>query len=171
VLAQGHVPHDGQLGLGEQPLHHVFVHADGRAEHASPHVGQAHDLEHALDGAVFSHGAVQHGEHHVDALGALGAGDHELVLAPAGELEAHLGGGGLAQPHEPRITLGLEQEGRVGEAKAPLFVDAHEHGLVALGVERARDEARREQRDLVLGRATSEEHGHTNLASRHGGAR
>ena len=75
--------HDGQLGRGEQPLHHVLVHADRRAEHARADVGHAGELEQALHAAVLAHRPVQHREDDVDA--ARGApAERASVASPPG---------------------------------------------------------------------------------------
>jgi hypothetical protein len=62
--------------------------------------------------------------------------------------------------HEPRITRALEQQRLLLQQPAPALVDADQHRLVAFGVERLEHEARRQQRDLVFGRAPAENYRH-----------
>ena len=66
------MPHHRQAGLGEEPLHHVLVHARSRAQHARAHVGDAGQLKQSLDRAVLAEGPVQHGKDHVQRLAAQG---------------------------------------------------------------------------------------------------
>ena len=63
---QRDVLHDGQPCLREEPLHHVLVHARGRAQHARADVGDARQLEQSLNGAVLAEGAVQHRKDHIE---------------------------------------------------------------------------------------------------------
>src|SRR3989338_4783970 len=77
-----------QPGLQEQPLLHLFVHPQRRAEHARAHVGQVGQLEQSLHGAVFAEGAVQDGENDVER-----ERQGRAFVAGADGLEG--GGGGL----------------------------------------------------------------------------
>ena len=64
--------HHGKAGIAKEPFHHVFVHSHGGAQHASPHVGYARQLEQALNCSVLAERTVQHRKDYVD-LGAAGA--------------------------------------------------------------------------------------------------
>ena len=65
----------------------------------------------------------------------------------------------LVEPAEARIARGAEEERLLLQEPAPALVDADEDGLEAIAVERLDHEARREERDLVLGRAPAEDDG------------
>ena len=58
----------GRPACGEEPLHHVLVHAGRGAEHAGADVGDAGQFEQPLDRAVLAEGAVQHGKDDVERL-------------------------------------------------------------------------------------------------------
>ena len=64
---EGDVLRDGQLRGGEEALHDVLVHAGGGAEHAGADIGDSCEFEEALDGAVFTEGAVKDREDDVEA--------------------------------------------------------------------------------------------------------
>ena len=68
---ESQVPHEREPGVAEEALHHVFVHAGGRAQHAGADVSEVSQLEQALDGAVLAKGAVQHGKDDVHVDGAI----------------------------------------------------------------------------------------------------
>ena len=57
---QCNVLHDRQARSRKEPLHHVLVHAGGRAEDSGPDVSFAGQLKETLDCAVLAEGAVQH---------------------------------------------------------------------------------------------------------------
>ena len=67
---QRDVLHDGQPGLGKEPLHHVLVHARRRAQHARADIGDPRQLEEPLDRSILAKGSVQHGKDHVQRLAA-----------------------------------------------------------------------------------------------------
>ena len=58
---------DRQTHAAPQRLVDDFVHAERRTEHTRTDIRHARQLEQALDGAVLAVGAVQDGEHKVEA--------------------------------------------------------------------------------------------------------
>ena len=56
---------DGQPGLGEEPLHHVLVHARRRAQHARTDIGDSRQLEESLNRPILAKGSMQNGKDHV----------------------------------------------------------------------------------------------------------
>ncbi len=69
----GDVLHDRQPGIAEEALHHVFVHAGRRAQHARADVGDLGQIEQSLNGAVLAEGPVQHRKDDIHIDGGLGA--------------------------------------------------------------------------------------------------
>ena len=78
----------GKAGLGHQlplglpdahlvghQLGHALIHTGGAGRDMGPHIGQARNLQEALNRAVLTAGAVEHREDHVDPLP-----DHAVVL-------------------------------------------------------------------------------------------
>jgi hypothetical protein len=155
--AQRHPGQDGELGGGEEALHHVLVHPDGRPEHPGADVRDAGQLEQALDRAVLAQGAVEHREDHVDAGGAP-APHRQGRLAAGGRVggERHVGHR-LLEPDQAGIPGRLEEERLLLEEPAARLVDAHQDGLEALAVEGLDHEARGEEGDLVLRRTPAED--------------
>ena len=49
----------------EQRIGHRLVHADGAGQHAASHIGDAGQLQQALDGAVLAPEPVQGGDHYI----------------------------------------------------------------------------------------------------------
>jgi hypothetical protein len=110
-----------------------LVHAQGGGEHAAADVGQAEDLEQALEGAVLAVRAVQDREHEVGAEGEEVA--HGLAVADdAGE-------------------RGVDRSG----APAAVAADAEQDRCEAIAVERGEHLGRAAQRDLVLRAAAAED--------------
>ena len=131
----------------------MLVHADRGAEHARADVGDAGELERALDGAVLAVGAVQHRKDHV-------VDGHRFQLAARARDQRFL--------HRDRGCAGVEPDvaGIAGRrlqrplrlaVPAPVFVDADQHRLEPLPVDRREHVARRQQRDLVLRRTAAEQ--------------
>ena len=122
-------------GLGEL-LGHDLVHRHCAAEHSAAHVGDVGDLEQPLDGAVLAHRAMEEGEH--DA-GGIEHGeridDLSLDLDGCSELI------GIDRTSDPSAIAG----------------DPHRGDGVALGVGRGEDVASGDSRDVMLGRATTEQ--------------
>ena len=123
----------------------ALVHADGGRQHARPHVGQAQCLEVALDHAVLAEGPVQDGEDD-------GVGRH--VVPQMRELGVRVLGQELVGRLERFTHVDVDQLGLrvdpllgVGQPDEPQGPASVERGL--------RDPARRDARDLVLGRGSS----------------
>src|SRR5262249_48864715 len=128
----------------------------------------ARELEQALHAAVLAHGAVEHGEHDVDAA-LLAAADRDRgVAGGAGVRRERDVGRGLVELLEAWISRGAEQEGLLLQEPAAALVDADQDRLEAVAVEHLDDEARGEQRDLVLGRSAAEDHRDAELGPGHG---
>ncbi len=68
VRAQAVPGHDRKSRCGEQTLGDVFVHLECRAQDSRAHVGNSGEFEGALQAAVFSTGAVNDGEEHVEGV-------------------------------------------------------------------------------------------------------
>ena len=110
----------GDAVVGEQGVGHRFVHADRAGQDAAAHIGDAGQLQQALDGAVLAPQAVEHRHHHVDVqlFHMAGRGEQDgPVVGPVGAEHAghiagqvlpaavrHLGGGGLGV--QPAALLG-----------------------------------------------------------------
>ena len=73
VAVDGDPGHDGNLRNLKQTLGDVLVHADGGAEDAGADEGQTGKIKQPLNCAVFTEGAMHHGEDDVDALAASAA--------------------------------------------------------------------------------------------------
>src|SRR5919202_2941538 len=69
----------GEAVVGEDLLHRQLVHPDGARQHPAPDIGDARELEHALDRAVLPIGAVQDGEDNVHRAHSRG---RQLLLCP-----------------------------------------------------------------------------------------
>ena len=66
------VPRDRDAAVAQDRLEQVLVHAERRGRDAGADVGDAGELEQALDGAVLAERAVQHGQDDVDGAERLG---------------------------------------------------------------------------------------------------
>ena len=64
------MPDNGQFRVGEEPLHHVLVHARCRAQHAGADISNARQFEEPLDSTVLAKGSMQHRKNHVQRLPA-----------------------------------------------------------------------------------------------------
>ena len=153
---------DRQLGLQEQALLHVLVHADGGAQHARADVGQPGEIEQALHGAVFAKRAVQHGKHHIHAQrirarivrgnerGDVGIGGEHHAFARAQHFTQSAEAGSIlcaAVPASQRPSLAMP----MGTASYFSGSSARDHGR------------RRDQRDFVLAGAPAEQNADAQL--------
>ncbi len=166
---------DGQPEGGEDPLHVLLVLADGRGEHARADVGDAGELQQALEGAVLAVRAVQHGEDDVDLAEGLG---HRAGLGvddlPAGGVGGEDDGAvpGLRDVVDARQRPagdGHPLGGVGGQRPAAVGGDADGQHVVLRPVDGAQDGAGRDDGDGVLGAASAEDDGHTRLAPGGGG--
>ncbi len=175
---------NGQSGLRKQPLHHVLVHARGRAQHARAHIRNAGQLKQPLNRPVLAKGPMQHRKHNVKrGLTVRARLPVEAGLgSPAGErrgprpcasrlrrqerwnpLVQQLGAGRrfrVARAQSPcdRAAFAVEQAVRIARAKpAAFFGDADGHHIELLAIDRLQNRSRREQRDLMLAAAPAKQ--------------
>ncbi len=148
VIAKDEVLRLGQTGGREHRLHELLVHADGAGDDAGPRVRETGALEEALDRPVLAERAVQDRKGDVqceeltaDTKAGTGRVDGEVDLVTRCSLEP------LAQ-RRPKVAW---------TQPAPLARQADGYDLVLRGIERAGDEARRGEGDLVLGGTTAED--------------
>src|SRR4051812_46143467 len=143
-LPQGDVVRDRHAAVAHDRLEDVLVHCERRAEHARADVGHARELEQALHRPVLAERPVQDREDDVDVT----------------ERRRHA---------LRRDGQRLGDRGAVGRPsrKLPAAVAADLDGdrLVPLRVERVQHRPRRGERDLVLGRASAQQHGHADAAT------
>jgi hypothetical protein len=145
----------------------VLVHGHGRGGHAAAHVAHAGHLEEALDGAVLAVGAVQEREHDVHVAQVLHADDarvRSVRVALVGELDevalargesnaGRSGGDGLALP-----ILEFQRRRVIGDAHPLAVARDPQRDHVPLGaVDSGQDAGGRRARDLMLGRAPTED--------------
>ena len=122
----------------QEHLGDLLVHARGTGQHPAADVGNAHHLQHALDGPVLAVGPVQQRQDDVDPpqdLRPRGAEHRELSASQGcGEPPAPqaLGGDG----HRGAVVAELEG-GRIVLDEQPLALggDAHRKDLVAVAVD------------------------------------
>ena len=109
-------------------------------------------LEQALHRPVLAERPVQHGEHHVDPGERRGARRRPASRARASPGRSAAGSDdGLAPGSSSSATLAEQPPGAV-------LADRDRQHLVARGIERGRDRARRREGDLALGRAAPRQH-------------
>src|SRR5215218_383117 len=135
--------------VGEDLLHGQLVHPDGARQDPAPHVGDACELEHALDRAVLPVGPVQNWEDNV-----YGAKGCRYLLFRS----RHGTGGSVGDLIPPRLQLA---HGVVRGDPASLPGYAYGDYLVAPR-EGLHDGARRGKGDLVLPAPAAEDHHHPN---------
>jgi len=145
--------HHQDPGLRQQALGHVFVHADGRAEGPWPDVGDVRQLQQALHGSVLAVGSVQNREHHVVVAEQGARRGHRTAVV---WVDRHF----QRAPHRfqaerARIARGTQQSLFGFRPPAALLVDADQHGLEAIAIERNEDVARRQQRHFVFCRSAA----------------
>jgi hypothetical protein len=144
---------DRQTGVAQDPLLHVLVHSQSRAQDAGADVGDLRQLEESLDRTVLAPGAVQKREDDVQPgqqptfrcdrqqLAARGPGSEGHL---AGAVLGHRVGGWRRQPQELDFRM---------QVPSTLGVDADQDGVVFFAVERLEDGPGRAQGDVVLARA------------------
>ena len=128
----------GDARRPQEHLGDLLVHARGTGQHPAADVGNAHHLQHALDGSVLTVGPVQQRQDDVNLSQGLrprGAEDRELAASQGcGEspLPQALGGDGHRRP----VVAQLEGGGIVlDEQPLTLGGDAHRKDLVAVAVD------------------------------------
>ncbi len=167
-----HVLHHGEPRRGQQSLGHVFVHLDGRGQHARAHVGHAGHLEQALQDAVLPAAAVDDGEDHIQRLRALhlrlglgarpGSGQHRGGVDRAVELgdENRLVAGRGRQSHRRSLHRSSRRQGGRPPPPATPLVHGDQRDVVALSIECLQNRGRGSDGDFVLHRAASEQKPH-----------
>ncbi len=145
--AQRHVARDRDAAVAQHGLEQVLVHAERRRGDARADVRDACQLQQPLHRPVLAERAVQDGQD-----------DVHLAERRGGAVGGHREGG--SGPGADR--------GRRGRRERPPTVAADlDHGrLVAGGIERLDHRGGRGERDLVLARAASGEHGDAEARSR-----
>ena len=58
---------DRYARIAQQSLHDIFVHADGRTEHAGANKRNMRELEQPLDGSILTQRSMEYGKDDVDA--------------------------------------------------------------------------------------------------------
>ena len=123
----------GQLGLQEQSLLHVLVHAHGGAQHARADVGKPGKIEQALHRAVLAKRAVQHGKNHVHAQRIrprIARGNERRHIRIGGQHHA------LARAQHFAERRGQHFVRRGSGEPAAVLRDADGHRFVFFGIER-----------------------------------
>jgi hypothetical protein len=161
---------DGQPRGRQQRLHVALVHRRSRGEDPGADVGDAGELQQALQGAVLTIGTVQQRQHDVDLT--------ELLWHLAGLLHGEASLGGIAaEHHRGSRLLDLRQratgDGELlrfvgGEHPAPVTGDADRDDVVGAAIDRGKHTARGHARDGVLGASAAEDNGHPWSAARCG---
>src|SRR5262249_33291980 len=144
------VPRDRDSLVAHDCLEQVLVHAECGGGHPRADVGDAGQLEQALDGSVLPEGTVQDRQHDFDLV----QGGHDSVrrdrnrqrLSRTGPGAWHLVRSRSALPDRGALVSGAERP-------VPVPPDLDRHCLVTLGVECLQHRTGRSERDLVLARA------------------
>ena len=166
MWADGDVRGRGDAGRPQEHLGDLLVHTRGAGHHPAADVGQAHHLQHSLDGSVLPIRPVQQRQDHVDLaehLGACGRGHREVATSQRG---------GEDSPPQPvrgdprrRSAVAQFEGGRVVLNEQPLALtsDAHREDLVAITVDGRQDPGGGGAGDRVLTATAAEDDGDTHL--------
>ena len=157
-----HVRGGGDARGVQEHLGDLLVHAGGTGQHPAAHVGQAHHLQQALDGAVLPVGAVQQGQDDVDGPQQVRAGGGDGAQRPAarahGQLAASQARG--RDLHRRLVPAQLQGCGVVVH-QDPLALPGHANGqdVVAPAVNGGQDPGGGGAGDGVLPAAAPEDDG------------
>ena len=150
-----------QADRGEELLHDGLVHACGGAEDAGADVGDVGEFEEALDGAVFTEGAVKNGEDDVEGLGEgavlLGEGCASLNKIGAGFECDGFTGDAFLHCWRGFCVACEEVLGAAGGEPLALLGDADGDDFVLGLVDGFEDGGGGEEGDFVLAGAAAEE--------------
>ncbi|MNB86028.1 hypothetical protein D3C75_329650 [compost metagenome] len=133
-----------QARITQQALGHVLVHGHRRAQHRRTDEGQVGHAQQALQRTVLSQWPVHDRQHHIDLpQRAARIGRLQLRLLGAGQ---HRQRGTGSMQGDARRIIRIEQEGiRLAQVPLALFVDADQHRLEALPIQRIENVLRRLQ--------------------------
>src|SRR5262249_47506899 len=140
----------------EQPLLHVLIHTDRRAQYPGSYIWDVGQLEQALNRAVFPKSAVQHRKGDVQmADGCAGALGLDELPHCRGRGEQDLAAGPVQRPQPP---LGeAPKRGLVEQVPVASPTDADQTPAVRVPIDGLDDAARGTQRNLMLSRASAKD--------------
>jgi len=145
----------GDALLAADMLLDDLVHGHGRAEHAGADIGDIHQFEQPLQGAIFAEGSVQGGKNHIQLFNRQQAGGallhQQLMAAGVGGKQGGQAGAMVLEFCERIFTRN----------PCSLLGDADGNDLVLVFVQRLDDRGGGDQGDLMLTRPAAKDDPHT----------